>query len=334
MSEAARNAWRLGIGAVIGYLSYVFFRYDLSVRDMTCMVLLTFIPTFSIVALRDRLMISILTGALSLIVCKCFYQANWFYVPAFTIIGYISFTLASRTGDPGAVALAALGIASFVPTRLHAIEFGIGKIFYDLVGIIGAWIAFVIIPPAARKTKESPQLFVLSQKDIVYLSFAGGVAMLLWGLLFYSSNVLILFGCMIATVKITEEGEIVFAQRIAGAFVGTLLSLIPLITLSSLNSITAYIAVGASLVGGLSYLGFSNKKMKPFIMNLCTFFLVLSVTAPGPQVNLKGFRDNIEELWLGTIAGILIMKLRDILSKIEDSVEAKNKVKTNSVSFC
>ena len=325
MSEGARVAWRLALAVALSLLAGCFFRYDLSVRIMTATVLLSLLPSFSHVDLRNRLLITWGGGFLTLMLFVAFFEAYWLYLPVMGVMTYVLIRIACKSHDAGTIALVSLAIAAFTPSEVHPLESGLYRIFYTSLGIVSPWIAFLLIPPSEAAKKVTPTVPAFSRRDALYIALTAVLALILWWIFYFSNNVLVIFSALICAIKITEEGAVVFGQRVLGAFIGTLLALIPIIALASLNNLAVYLIVSGGIAGGAFYLATKIPNAKPLATNLCIFFAVLVIMTPHPSMNLDNYFVCVGALWLGTLAGIVMMIHKEGLIKFEDAVDSSRR---------
>ena len=325
MSEGARIAWRLAIAVALSLLAGCFFRYDISLRIMTATVILSLLPSFSHVDLRNRLLITWVGGFITMMLFVAFFEAYWLYLPVMGVMTYALIRVACKSHDAGTIALVSLAIASFTPSEVHPLESGIYRIFYTSLGIVSPWIAFLLIPPSDAARKMTPSIPAFSRRDALYIALTAMLALILWWVFYFSNNVLVIFSALICAIKITEEGAVVFGQRVLGAFIGTLLALVPIIMLASLNNLAVYLVVSGTIAGGAFYLTTKIPNSKPFATNLCIFFGVLVIMTPHPSMNLDNYLGYAGGLWLGTLAAIVIMIHKEGLRKFEDAVDSSRR---------
>lgn len=330
MNEAWRPACRLALGVALAMIAILTLHYPHSFRAMLAVALIANLPTFRRRSMRQRLLLVWIAGAMGAAVEALFLDAPWLYLPAYTMLIFVTMKLASRSRDAATMTLLVYGLSGSLISGPIANSGPIMGGFYRTlavtIGIFAAAIAFYLIPLRKGFRPLLPEPVNLKSRDTFFLGLVG-VACLTGGHVWLTENrVFAIMGGVPWAIQLLTASPAMLRVRLVGALIGTASALAILSILSaSNNNAGVYITVISCVMGIIGYLGVRFPWIKPGCAQFAVSFMVPTgmLTAP-----VRSFHQEFlifEAMWLGILIASVMYWLHLILLSVEKRVEASSR---------
>lgn len=326
MSDAWRPACRLALGVALAMIAILTLQYPHLFRALLAVSLLANLPTFQRSAMRQRLLLVWIAGAMGSVVEALFLDAPWLYVPSYLLLIYCTMALASRSRDAATMTLLVYGLSGSLISGKIADSAPIMGGFYRTlavtIGVLAAAAAFYIIPLRKGYRPQLPEPVNFCNRDTFFLGMVG-VSCLVGGHIFVPDNrVFAIMGGVPWGIQLLSSCRKVLLLRLIGALTGSLVALATLSVLSaSTNNVAVYIVVICLVMGAVGFLGSSIPMTKPGCVQFAVSFMIPVGMLPGPVQNFHQVLSIIESMWLGILIASLLYFLHEWLLRVEKTVE-------------
>ena len=326
MSDAWRPACRMALGVALALLVILTLKYPHSFRAMLAVSLLVNLPSFRRRAMRQRLLLVWITGAMGSVVEAVFLDAPWLYVPAYLLLIFTTMALASRSRDAATMTLLVYGLSgSLISGEIAESAPIIGGFYRTLavtIGLFAAAAAFYIIPLRKGFRPQLPTPVNFTGRDTFFLGVVGAFCLVGGHTIVPDNSVFTIMGGIPWAIALLSTTGPVLRVRLAGALMGSTVALATLSVMSaSTNNVAFYMIVVCCIMAVIVYLGYSFPGIKPGCAQFTVSFMIPMGMLPGPTQSVHQIFSIIEAMWFGFLIASLLYWLHQWLLSVEKAVE-------------